>query len=1632
MANYDKIAGYSGRSKIVGQNIRALERRPIVVAPPQSSKPAAEQTGLTSNTPTIEEIAASVPDTSGYIDIGNGELILKEDYEKLSDEDKDYISENGVEAFNNKLQADLTAFQNNNVKLKSGEWITKEGFSKLSEYDKSILSEKGIAGYNTYRLERGNLTDKEWEMKQTNPQLFDLMQRFKDGQARQADPYYQFKLTHIQLADGSWVLRDDYVALPPEMQKELYAGGVETFNEKYKGVEQPAPEYIDPSTAALEALTINIETTPQQLAMAFLSPYQSGSGYDIGAYIQANDASLDSMVEASNKLKAVGFDNMAVEQALKAVIQDSEFNVQTAPVVVAPRVGGHEVIEELIPYTNLTGTQVDAVKYFVENGINPDTTSVLQQRFMYTANGDTIVKDAADYAVTLKAVQTYGNNLSQYIRDNPIKGEADLTKLGYKQDVIQKAVEVSKLAPSLDDFVNVKLAQIDTRYNLDYYNQLKKQQAPAYDGKRTAQEVEDYLTIQRTLPEIGDEYRNKYGDAAALGSIVSTPATFVLGPAARVIRPDVVWDDISTEEKVLSAAIIATIGMGALSSVAKGAAFTVAKTIVDAGATGLFVADEIKNLPQMTTPQIVIATGVNLLMMGNLLRDVSKIASSKVVAGQLVSNKTVSVLKQWLGDGDVFKAVKYQELGEAIAKGDITAVRNITRDIKAMGGILSLDPNSVVAATGRDMVKMAEYFDKNALTLYKNIDTFRSGELAGINNQSEIYKALNSLVKEQRISQMRAVPFSDEIRKGFELTISEETRFNNLRNIIENDLRDSRVQTSLNPEQKRTISGNLNNNKLSYNPYAQSSRIDYAREIALDLDEAVNNIKNSIKGKGIYSENIIKGLVDNYADTQLREMYYGSVKGQAIVNKYIKDLLKNSELEIVLQKIGGSQFTATGRIITDIKNTIGGQGWQAALDKFGAAQMSAFEPKALEYAKLEVATMKSQYPANMASRGVAAAKAAEFSRQIIEAGGIPAGVPKNYQINANIEGYTVDQWLHDIAEFKSPTYQIQDGYMTVKITPSKADLAIWADKYGGKLPIKLSDGSIIINFKSLEEINHIIKMSKYGEVLAPLEPIPTIMSENPLAQILNDIKDNAIMVGKKYKIDIPISTGLDGIENLSPLIEETRAVKDLMSKINKASSKYGDVTAYQETGMLMGVPRLVKTGKTIEEIAEQIYQDIRLTVDNDGYVAAMRKYGKMLVKDVYPNAIDSALSEISGDNPFNIFNLPDLQIDSTPIMEIKPIDIRPDVFTSKSIDDVIRNIIQNGRPSRATIPFAPITQSVTGAISKGGVAVEPYTTDISNMLPQQATGILTQPIIEPLPVMQLQEIAATIGMAQATIENAAASNQLASNIVSQDNFAALSNSVKESVIQSAVAEQLKAAQIGQAVPSDIVQNVLKQSIAMQPLNMSASQLQSQTKAEIAAQPVVKTDNVIQQVNEQIANPIPVINTIPIPTTISTRIKRNIPIIPPPIGVGTDDADARKNQFIGAVAFKAGMGYWAYKAPYRTDNNGEILDDDKQFFMENDLPAGIIKVGKGEGSGYESIQQFIDDHRLTQFTDRVGFIKISVDEPDKQPGKMGAIEFKRLSISNNAAQSSQRSARKKDKDKPKKKPKIIISRPGRWA
>ncbi|GAG05657.1 unnamed protein product, partial [marine sediment metagenome] len=116
-------------------------------------------------------------------------------YEALPQEDQEYLSQNGVEMFNQKQGEEHQTFIQAHVQLDTGEYVSRENYDTLNAEDQAYLMQHGVAGFN----ERVGQVDLQ---------------------------------NYVELDTGEYVSRTEYNKLSSEDQAYLRQYGLDKFNEK--------------------------------------------------------------------------------------------------------------------------------------------------------------------------------------------------------------------------------------------------------------------------------------------------------------------------------------------------------------------------------------------------------------------------------------------------------------------------------------------------------------------------------------------------------------------------------------------------------------------------------------------------------------------------------------------------------------------------------------------------------------------------------------------------------------------------------------------------------------------------------------------------------------------------------------------------------------------------------------------------------------------------------------------------------------------------------------------------------------------------------------------------------------------------------------------------------------------------------------------------------------------------------------------------------------------------------------------------------------------------------------------------------------------------------------------------------
>lgn len=99
-------------------------------------------------------------------------------------------------------------------------------------------------------------------------------------------------------------------------------------------------------------------------------------------------------------------------------------------------------------------------------------------------------------------------------------------------------------------------------------------------------------------------------------------------------------------------------------------------------------------------------------------------------------------------------------------------------------------------------------------------------------------------------------------------------------------------------------------------------------------------------------------------------------------------------------------------------------------------------------------------------------------------------------------------------------------------------------------------------------------------------------------------------------------------------------------------------------------------------------------------------------------------------------------------------------------------------------------------------------------------------------------------------------------------------------------------------------------------------------------------------------------------------------------------DEKREAFRGSVGWQQGRVIWAAKYPFKTKN-------DVAAFSVRYPPYDFTLVKGGPKSAYASIQAMYPDTVPEALSLRIGFVKATISDPEKSPGKAGALAFENV-------------------------------------
>lgn len=242
----------------------------------------------------IKTNLANIADMNRYlednIEVGNNEYVSKEEFYKLSQDDQNLLKSLGTTGYNARKEQEFKDFETSHVKLPDGNYVLKTDFDNLSDTDKSSLMTLGYNRYNTLKQEELRV----WQN------------------------------SHKQLGNGDYVALKEWDELTPENQKILYSKGVQGYNDYIQSLNTQSRTNValdsgatayDNQNEALRQLSnykiydVSLRSTrtlSEQARMAYKHDI-----YDIYGYLDDNPN--DKSIEV---LRNAGFNEVTINNAI--------------------------------------------------------------------------------------------------------------------------------------------------------------------------------------------------------------------------------------------------------------------------------------------------------------------------------------------------------------------------------------------------------------------------------------------------------------------------------------------------------------------------------------------------------------------------------------------------------------------------------------------------------------------------------------------------------------------------------------------------------------------------------------------------------------------------------------------------------------------------------------------------------------------------------------------------------------------------------------------------------------------------------------------------------------------------------------------------------------------------------------------------------------------------------------------------------------------------------------------------------------------------------------------------------------------------------------------------------------------
>jgi hypothetical protein len=951
-----------------------------------------------------------------------------------------------------------------------------------------------------------------------------------------------------------------------------------------------------------------------------------------------------------------------------------------------------------------------------------------------------------------------GYDLAGYLRKHP-DDELTLSKAGFTDWDIVKAKAYNERPISINDFTK------------QYYKD------QGWDKDKLGRDM-NLTTIRDAQAE--SAYIKKYGKAAAAGSVAGGMLSPIFLPA-KALAPDVTLKDVSAMDWAIGVTQVALLALpfvgGAIGKIGGSLAANIATKSISAGASGVFTAQTVQSWGGMSNQERVISVAMDTFIIGSILpkgvlTKIANKAKSEIGAETVRGRFKPEVFNSAKLRNNVLDTVKVNDLNitsyetkrlsnalddvaNAVKRQDKDAVVKAAQNLQERAGVIK---DGTTQLTIQNYAKTMEANPDAFISMAKEIKTYNTIAGKPVDSLTIIKDVNEYALKSARTSTGTAI--SRKTTSGIQLEYGQKyikeksNAYRQIKKVMDN-------QGTIPASDKYKLlkaSG-----KLPYETQVLSKDVpvDKLKKLYKEHEDIYNKLKQGgklketehydiksrdyIKEPESYSEWIrnnpapqrelttgTKKIFINPSEFKLYEKFrknlkasdvkdlanrgYMNMENQALL---LKGNLPKSEINKVLQE---RAIYLTKSRMQSIRGASERLGLDVAVEMYGKQQVSLVYPK-LNSASIKAAktlqSIREKEMAPMLTRNLL--KQQYTYAQMVE-GGMPSQLTWDNLIRKGVlepPKITGEKLInYERASSRVPStvaMDIASAEPTIQVTVG-GGWKFTATKPNAFLPdhVYTTDANLVTQVQNImthkpETFFITTKNKMTGKVKTG-----TVYGEGPVTPGLSETYKAGSRIPER-KIELTSKLEQQPITNEYPIQE--------MKKVLQGNIEGG---VYKGAlGSRVGIH-----GDTLEDQSDNLVREVQTSVNKEGWVTTVDKYGVNVVSAVYPYYFEYALNEMDNYSPDMGF-LGGTNLPSQPQSSIGTVE-RAGTKTSRAVTvDQEANLEKTS--SGASLDDAVSTSTMKGTSSKGATAPSISPSDNPESNPQPNSNPSANPNPKPSP-----------------------------------------------------------------------------------------------------------------------------------------------------------------------------------------------------------------------------------------------------------------------------------------------------------